>query len=352
MKIQRLIVFSLVTVAIAAIAGWLAKSYAPQTVIEKALLFPELESKVNDVAVITIEGQENSVTLLNEGERWVIQTADNYPAIFDKVKETVVGLAQLKILAKKTSNPELYAQLGVEGPAEGETESLLVTLKNNNKAELAALIIGRSKTNTGGNPNRYVRRPDQDQALLVEGHLQIEPDNNYWYVRDILDIPSDRIQTISITQADGSYLKLGKESKDATDFSVLKGKTTDAAVTLNKIATFFESVSIDSVKATSEFEFPAESNTAVFQTFDGLLITMKSAVVDDKAYAHFAFATNLEKPDKEPGPAPEESSTTEPDVSTTDITEEVQRLNESLSDWVYGIPEFKSEILAIDISNS
>ncbi|MCK5498327.1 MAG: hypothetical protein KAI77_03955, partial [Gammaproteobacteria bacterium] len=110
MKRQKLLVLSAITIAVIIIAALVNQSRAPQTSIEKETLFPELANKINDVSRIEIKSSEDPDVILQkmQGGQWALQSADDYPAQIDKVKDVVVSLSQLKILATKTDNPKLY----------------------------------------------------------------------------------------------------------------------------------------------------------------------------------------------------------------------------------------------------
>ena len=147
MKSKNLLVLSSLTIVVIIIAALFTQSRAPQTTIEKETLFPELAEKINDVTHIEIKGSEDPGVVLQkmEGGQWALQSADNYPAQFDKIKDVVVSLSQLKILATKTDNPKLYPELGVEGTEIKNTNSLLLTLRDQSGATLASLIVGKPR---------------------------------------------------------------------------------------------------------------------------------------------------------------------------------------------------------------
>ncbi len=347
MKGQKLWVFSTITIIVIIAAALFANYRAPQTEIVEEILFPGLADKINDVARLEISSNdEHEVILQKQDGQWLLESADNYPAIVDKIKNTVVSLAELKILATKTDNPKLYPELGVEGPDVKNTSSLLLTLKDKSGNELASLIIGKPRKSSAGQirPNLYVRKPDAKNALLVEGYLQVKAENSDWYERNIMHIPATRIQEIHILKPAGNQLQLGKTAIGETDFSMTEGNTSAPSVLLNKLATFFEDMRADGVHAVDNFEFPeATTTTTTFKTFNGLLITVKSTDQDGKAFAHFSFTTA----------APLAETTDEkPDTGKISVEEESRLWNGFLSNWVYEIPDFKFETLNIDVAQA
>ena len=349
MKRQKLLVLSSITIVVIAVAAFFTQSRAPQTTLEKEILFPELASKINDVARIeVISGDDNAVILQKtEVGQWQLQSADNYPAQFDKIKNTVVSLSELRILATKTDNPKLYPELGVEGPEYKNTTSLLLTLSDQSGAVLASLIVGKPRKSNVGNsrPNLYVRKPDANNALLVEGYLQLKSNNSDWYERNVIHIPASRIQAVKISKNNGSNLSISKSSKGETEFKVIEGKTTSPSVLLNKLGTFFEDMHVEGVHAANNFKFPDDATITTFKTFNGLVITVKNVLSDGKAFAHFSFtaiATSNSSSDEK----------SEDNSDTISVEEESQLWNEFMNNWVYEIPEFKFETLDINVAQS
>ena len=349
MKRQKLLLLSAITIAVIIIAAFFSQSRAPQTTIEKETLFPDLANKINDVTRIEIKSSEDPDVILQkmQGGQWALQSADNYPAQFDKIKDIVVSLSQLKILAIKTDNPGLYPELGVEGTDDDNTSSLLLTLSDESGTTLASLIVSKPrKNNTGNNrPNLYVRKADAKNALLVEGYLQLKSDNNAWYERNVIHIPASRIQDVNIIKSNGDHLLIKKHAEGDTDFKVIEGNTASPSVLLNKLGTFFEDMNVEGVHSASNFEFPDNTTITTFTTFNGLIITVKNVFIDDKTFAHFSFTTMATSPGSTDG-IPESNS------ETISVEEESQLWNQFLSHWVYEIPEFKFETLDVNVAQS
>ena len=349
MKRQKLLILSAITIVIVVIAAFFNQSRAPQITIEKETLFPELANKVNDVTHIEINSSEDRDVILQKIEdgQWALQSADNYPAQFDKIKDVVVSLSQIKILATKTDNPKLYPELGVEGPDGINTSSLLLTLSDQSGTTLASLIVGKPrKKNTGSNqPNLYVRKVDAKNALLVEGYLQLKSNNSDWYERNVIHIPASRIQDVNIFKSTGEHLLIKKHAEGDTEFKIIEGNTSSPSVLLTKLGTFFEDMHVEGVRAANNFEFPDDATITTFTTFNGLIITVKNVLGDSKAFAHFSFTTAATS-NNSPDGMPKSNS------ETISVEEESQLWNQSLSHWVYEIPEFKFDTLDIDVTQA
>ncbi|TDJ18460.1 MAG: DUF4340 domain-containing protein [Gammaproteobacteria bacterium] len=363
MKRQQLLVLSAMTIVAIVAAGLFTHSRAPQTKIEKETLFPELAGKINDVARIEITSEDRTVILQKQDNLWVLQSADNYPAQFDKIKDTVISLSELKILATKTDKPKLYPELGVEGLSIGDSgvknsTSQLLILKDKSGTMLASLIIGKTRKSSAGKsrPNLYVRKPDAKNALLVEGYLQIKSHNTDWYERHVIHIPATRIQDVNIVKSNGDHLKINKPSEGETEFKLVEGKTASPSVLLNRLATFFEDMRVDGVHATDSFEFPDGATLTTFTTFNGLVIIVKSFLIEEngeeKAFAHFLFSTVTSNTESTKRTDSGGEKMTSSNSGTLSVEEESRLWNEYLSNWVYEIPGFKFETLDIHVGQS
>ena len=346
MKNRKLFILSAITIAVIITASITATLQAPQVKRSKNILLPELASRINDVTVISIKGNQHVLNLRKQNDTWVIEDADNYPAIFEKVKDTVIGLSTLMILAEKTDNPEFYSRLGVEDPGTDQSRSLLVTLKDNSESEISAIIIGaqRHSKSASSSPGLYVRRPNEAKALLVEGNLKITDIITEWFNRDILDIPASTIREVSIQHTDGDVLKMIKKNREAPEFELqdyTEQKKSVFKIILNRISKALEELRADGVKSINQFKFPEDAVITQFNTFDGMIINVKSAKINNKSYAHFSFDID--------NSMIQDTDDNIEDIQTTDqktsIESEVRIFNSVLSEWVFEIPDFKYQDL-------
>ena len=81
------------------------------------LLLPGLGEDLDQVTRVTVTGAGNEpIATLQRDEDggWTIAEKAGYPADVAKVRETLIGLAEARIVEAKTANPEFYDRLGVE----------------------------------------------------------------------------------------------------------------------------------------------------------------------------------------------------------------------------------------------
>src|SRR5260370_16789643 len=124
-------------------------------------------------------------------------------------------MADLTLVESKTQKGDLYPRLDVEEPGKGK--STLVSVKDKSGAPLAELIVGKRRYDRlgAGNDGVYLRKPDDPQAWLARGSLDPSGEVSNWLDRRILDISEKRIAKVTLTQADGAVLVIGRSAPDA-----------------------------------------------------------------------------------------------------------------------------------------
>jgi hypothetical protein len=246
-------------------------------------------------------------------------------------------------LAEKTSKAERYERLGVEQPS-ADNDAALLSLHNNTGTSLASLIIGNNRHSKAAEdkPGLYVRLADAQQALLVEGKLDISVEANDWLQLELFNIDANRVKEIQIVHADGDTLKLKRES-GTDDFSLenlAAGKEMQPAVIISRMGTMLEDVSAENVRKSVD-PYAAQKSTASIQTFNGLIINISSAQVDDNNYSTFNFSV---------ADIPVQVAELESEATVETANEklnpvtEASRLNELMSDWTYIMPDFKYQL--------
>ena len=341
MKSRSLIILAIVTVVAILAAVFADKNRSTDISSGKEHVFPQLSTQINDVHNLSLEKYGQSLSLVKLDNTWVIKEADNYPANFGKIKESVIAVSKLMILSNKTSNPDLYGRLGVEDPASEKSNSLLMSLGDAEGNVLATLIVGsiRHSKSADSQPGLYVRFPDSDTALLAEGRLQLSADIRDWFNRNLMDIDGARISSIVIERADAPVVSLHRE-KDTDDFSldnIPEDKEIQSAVIITRMSTMLESLAAEGVRSSSSVSDYIVSTTRL-STFDGLQISISNAIVDGSSYASFSFSAD----DSETVDAGSED-TGEMDGQAS-VSEEAAMLNKVHSGWAYQIPDYKFEL--------
>lgn len=351
---NKQIIVAVITIIIVAAAVIISQQRAPQTSKEKPRLFPELAGKINDVSEITIRDDQTTLTVHRLSGIWSIVEADNYPALVDKVKQTVLVASEFDVIAEKTTNPDLYKRLGVEDPDDKGATSHLLTIKSNGD-ELASLIVGKSRRSKSPSsaPGLYVRIPGQEQALLVEGSLTVSTDIVQWFKRDIINVDADRVSAIHIRPKDKPVVHLKKDNPgdDLILRNIPDGREPKPEYYISRMAAILENVYADGVRSEDSIDYSSPDSSISVRTFDGLTANIEIRKIGDNTYARFSFAA-------EPGEtviaedtdqAPEEA-VAEEEVRVTP-EQEAEDLNSLLDGWAYQLSVLKAELVNQSLSD-
>ncbi len=307
------------------------------------LLFPDLFSELSQVDTIQFSSGEGQFSLQKKGEDWFLPDHYNYPANFDEVKRMLIDLSEAKLMEKKTSNPEQYAILGVDGtkPETPDGGSIKVML-NQGDEQIAGLLLGKQRDVTvasAGPKQFYVRRIGDKQSWLAEGYLLISPVMLNWIDTQVIDIDRERIARVEIIQPNGdiaTLVNLGKKDKFGTPES--GEKTVFKYPQLGyDIAGSLHQLRMEDVLPKTDFNRgDADVVIARFITFGGLVITTKTSFIDGFYYTTLSA-------DYQPELVSEPSD----DIKELDVVKsqeqveaEVEKLNKKLSDWVYRVSGF------------
>jgi hypothetical protein len=307
MNRQRFIV--LMVAALLAIAGALYLSTQrnlPRDPHGLALL-PALAGELNSVSAVTVrKGAAAPVTVHKQGEQWTVAERADYPADLPKLKKLLLALSDAKIREEKTSNPDSYAIIGVEDPSQpGATGTQIELTAQNGKH---ALIVGKS-----AGEGSFVRRAGEKTSYIVEPGISVEAEPRYWIDTRLLDIPTDKIQSVESKPASGAAYsvhrvpasqpkttdnKSGSPSTTApaanppaADKFVLEGvpsgRQAADSQTLAPSPAHFSNLTVEDVVPAGDVDF-SKPSTVTVTLADGSAITFTGVVIGDKRWIKVA----------------------------------------------------------------
>lgn len=346
---------------------------------EGGRFFPGLLATVNNVQKVLVRARDYQVTLVRKGNDWSIKEKGGFPAAQENVRGLIIGLARLEKIEAKTTNRDLYSELGVQGGDELAAGAMLVELVGENDKQLAAVIIGKYKAAPGGGAAAqvYVRRPDDNQAWLVEGNVPRTVAVRDWLQSEIINLARSRVRAVSVMHADGEQVTVSKAKPEDADYQ-LQGLAPDEQVEsvydVNRIVDSLVSLSaVDVLPASAYREGGGKTGAATIKlsTFDGLQVLLRversgdsvhvrlsasfdeasawkgrdvSATGDDNTKqdpaaqaskpAQGAEADAVEKPRSDMKPAAE-------------VRQEVAEMNKQWAPWVYQVPAYSVDNLAV-----
>jgi hypothetical protein len=242
------------------------------------LVFPTLAAHLGDLAWIRLSHGTMNADFTSIAGRWVVVEKGNYPAAPDRMRRLLVGLADLALVEPKTDRPALYGRLGLDDPPQGAAR--LVELQDRTGTTVVKLLIGKTRPDRlgGGNDGVYVRLPGDPRTWLARGSLDLPGHIGTWLDRRLLDIPPGRIQSVTLTAADGAALTLRRDPNGGR-FAVADPPADakfKAQAALAAPAAALDGLELDDVRPTADLPVPQSGVArAAFATYDGLTITLR-----------------------------------------------------------------------------
>lgn len=336
---NKLIVLTLVTVTVIIAASVFVKLRAPQSEKERASFFPGLASEIEAINHMSIKGYAGEVNLSRINDVWVIDDFDGYPALPEKVKSTVLGVADLKINAPKTTLPRLYNRLGVEGPEVEDSTSLLLSLKDAENNNIVEMIVGKLRLSSASQstPGLYIRNPDDEQSFLVDGVVDITASKTDWIERSLFDIPAEAIRAVRVEHADGDSYTLFKNEKGQEQFSLENlpsGKKLASELIISRYGSILQDIQINGARSKEKLQKLENSINVLIHTFEGTVIELVAFEHDDIPYGSFEFRFD------------ESLLAGDEDQEKIDgVKAYVSNMNAQSLNWWYEIPPFKYDVI-------
>ena len=281
------------------------------------LLLPGMESALNDIEEISVSraGEETVVIERRDGA-WGVSGRGGYPARLASIRDVLIAMAEATVVEPKTADPARHAVLGVDDPVNELSKGALVTASAGDQA--FSVIFG----NVAQGTFRYARIAGEDQSWLIDQNPEIPTSAGDWLDADVIDIPSTRIQSVTITHPDGETIAASKASEDDSDFSVAEipeGRELSYSTVANGMAGALNDLDLDDVRTAIETE--AEGVVAQFTTFDGLTITATTMSGDDENWLTLVAE------------------------SSSEDGSEAEEINARTAGWQFRIADYKANLL-------
>jgi hypothetical protein len=243
------------------------------------MLMQEFRDDANNVDSVTItRANQEAVVIEKRGDTWRVEGRGGYPAKIDSVREILLAMADAKVVEAKTADPKLYGRLGVDAPDTDSSKGVLVTARVGDDDH--QVIFGNSAQGS----YRYARMMGENQSWLIDQNPDIPATAGDWLIADIVDIDASRIQSVTITHADGEIIRIDKFAETDTDFRVADipdGRELSYSTVANGIGGALNDLDLDDVRPTVQID---ASVTTEFETFDGLKIVVLSVRSEDESW--------------------------------------------------------------------
>ena len=396
MHIKGFVLLSIITILVIVLIRTLIISQETSNDVRQTL-FPGLIDNVNDVASLTIRDTTTITTIEQDQqapEQWNVIQHHNYPANFNKVRTTVLGIANLMILESRTSNPERFHLIDLDDLDNSSSKAIEVILYDVKGVPLASLLRGKTSS-LNRSDTFFVRKNDDTQSWLVQGTLTIQAKPSQWLDRDLPTIEQNQVKRIIIRHPDGETLMFERDTQEQPLIATgLPPNGAPKAFDINNLTSILQYLSFDDVSTSDQLDF-SDANDVVItevQTFDNMTIVVRLITHEEKDWIRFAATmvdsatqesdTSTEttelaetaepaettelaettEPDEtaEPDETTELAETTEPDETTeTDETTQIttpqpddtldpaQVINDRYSHWAYQISSYTANRIKV-----
>ncbi|MBD21821.1 MAG: hypothetical protein CMM37_12360 [Rhodospirillaceae bacterium] len=299
MTARSLIIYSLIT-SMLVIAAIVAISSRPANTMidrDRALIFPGVDAKLNDVASFKIRSAKRIYTIARTSRGWGVAELNGYAADFNKVKTVLVELSQLKFLEAKTSDPERFERLNLRDVTKKGAKSLEVTVNDQKGQVLASGLIGKKNEDLfgTGRGGTYMRIGKKNQTWLVEGTISIGEGPADWVDKKIVDIKRPRIRRIVVQAPGGGLTVVSRSMANKKDFrlaGIPAGKRQRGQWETNEMAKVLDKLELLDLKTVDEVPMRRDKlYKATMETFEGLLIHTRAIRLGKKFWVSFSAST-------------------------------------------------------------
>jgi hypothetical protein len=241
-------------------------------------VFPGLIDKVQEnLKSVVIRHAGGTISLDRDGNVFRYRERANYPADTQKVIDLVVDIARLTKLESKTAQPDRYARLDLQDPAEKGSNAKQVTFIDTNGKEMATLIVGKRKYTLGGKEGgTYIRLPGEAQTWLALGEVNPGAAPRDWIAKDIADVPDAAVKRVTEN--------LPKNASLESDFVA------------EEYSRILAGLQAEDVAPASQVPFPKDKTyAAVIETVEGSTINVEMTEVNDQSWVRISAkpAANL-----------------------------------------------------------
>jgi Domain of unknown function (DUF4340) len=333
-----LVVLGVIAIAVGWYFGTATSPGERTTVAGGTLMFPDLTPRLQNAEKIEVTHQGKQTVIEKRADGgWGIAAMNDYPVQEAKLRGMLTGLTELRLAEPRTSDPTQYSRLGVDDPNGASSSANLLRVLDGAGKPILAVIVGHRRVRSQANvPEEvYVRRPDENQSWLAEGSLQADADASLWLDRDVMNIGHDRIASVAVGD---KALVFGRQDGKFTltepaEHPKLEGYKVDDVARALELLTFQEVRAGKDVPGT-------EAGHSVFNTTDGLAVTITMFHADKDVWARFAVSDVSDKVG-----ASDKTGTSDK------VKAEVDRLNGRLAGWSYQIGAWKEKSLVPTIDD-
>lgn len=316
-------------------AALYGQSQATKAQFKPGEFLPGFADHVKDSARIHVVSQSGSFDVAySPAKGWVLPAKGNYPANFDQVRHTLLGLAALETIEPKTARADWLSYLGLETPPKGNGVEITVTDAGGH--ELAGVILGNTtQIDTGeGGTGVFVRHPGDNQSYLARTVFTPHGNLSDWVDTNVMSVDAARINTVTITPFSGAPFTVSRAHSSDLDFKLdgpppPKGMVASISQ-IDLIPQIVNGFAFTDVKPASGIDFSKPAHL-VAHTFDNQNIRMDAVQANGAVWVRISA---------------------EPDPGTPTMQkQEAAMIDARAANWAYELPTEKGQFFSMKRDN-
>ncbi len=305
-------------------AAEVAPKYPPHA------FFPGLAAKVDDVTRIHIVSAKSGAfdVVFVPMKGWVLPGRGNYPASFEEVRKTLVGMSALETIEPKTARRDWFHTVGLDAPPKGS--GVQITLSDDHGRVLASMIAGKTEDigDSSGAIGLFVRKPDNTQSWLVQSPFEPHANEADWMNKTVVSVDRARIQEVDVRPRSGTAYTLRRDKPSDADFTlspIPRGREIGDPAERDGVAAAIAGFSFEDIQHAGNFDFEGLGSRLVTHTFDGLIVSVDVVRQGSDTWAR-VFA------DAVPG--------------RPDVAKEANEINTHAAGWAYKLSAYEGTLFS------
>jgi hypothetical protein len=337
-------------------------------------IFPVLQQDevLEDINKIVVRSADKTLTFARAENTWVAADKYNYPADFEKIRDFVRNIAELKVGQAVPGGEDEIEELQLVSPDSSETNKTehvgtLVRLEDKSGNAVISMVVGKERMTKpsgptppgrpGGYPDGRYLAAEGRIVLVSEGFHDLPGKPQHWLDTSIVNVPASDIAEIVITSPDRRSVTL-KRPDEGGNFRVqkLSPKEDPDASKINSVAGILNYLHFDDVADPSLSDtHTGLDNPTVYtaRTSKGQLYTLKIGSSPENSETRYvrleaAYEPPPIKETSEDEDESDEDNAQDEKKEQKKLADETLDLNKKVRQWTYLVRPYGLDSISTD----
>lgn len=337
---------------------------------KSAPLLSEIDdtSNLNSISKLAISSGNSTLQFARVDGKWIAKSKYDYPLDSKQLKQFLLDLSQVESGEKVAINSTMKKDLKLLKPRESESANAVgqhVVAKDDAGNQVFSLIVGKSRTPStstgrgfsGYAAGRYILY-DDTAWLIAETLSNLPQSETSWMEKNLLNMSSDKIKSISIEKGDTTLDFRRNKEGDLVLADIETGKEKMKSSKVNQIAKVLNNLSFKDVASPklSQEETGLDSPLIYTALTKGgaeyTLLLGKESEGGNGRYGRVEFAYRPSEKGKTDSNESEDqdqkakASKAAGKSKAEELKAELESKTERFSDWVYILPNYKVDSIS------